>query len=87
MNAKFIAAIAIAVLIIIFALQNTVSVDLQFFAWDFSGSLSLFLLLSIIFGVAIGSLFTISLRKVHKKDKHAKGESAPTSENPVVKHP
>ncbi len=75
MNAKIIIAIAAAILIIIFALQNTVEVSLRFFAWEFSGSLSLFLLVSIILGIVIGSLFTISLRRAIKKQADRREES------------
>lgn len=75
MNAKIITAIAAAILIIIFALQNTVEVSLRFFAWEFSGSLSLFLLVSIILGIVIGSLFTISLRRAIKKQADRREEA------------
>jgi uncharacterized integral membrane protein len=75
MNAKIIIAIAAAIFIIIFALQNTVEVSLRFFAWEFSGSLSLFLLVSIILGIVIGSLFTISLRRAIKKQADRREES------------
>ncbi|HEX2935520.1 MAG TPA: LapA family protein [Bacteroidales bacterium] len=85
MNAKIITAIAAAVLIIIFALQNTMEVDLHFFAWEFNGSLSLFLLISIILGMVIGSLFTISLRKEMKKHHESKVEPGSTLESPLGK--
>jgi uncharacterized integral membrane protein len=79
MNFKIIAAIAVAVLVIIFAMQNAIEVNLKFFAWEFKGSLSLFLLLGIIFGAIIGSLFTISLRREVKKEKE---EKKPEKSNP-----
>lgn len=85
MNAKIIAAIAAAILIIVFALQNTVEVSLRFFAWEFSGSLSLFLLVSIILGVVIGSLFTISLRRAIKKQADRREEIKNVNENPTLK--
>ncbi len=85
MNAKIVTAIVAAILIIIFALQNTVEVSLRFFGWEFNGSLSLFLLVSIILGVVIGSLFTISLRKGIKKQADKKEEAKPINESQTVK--
>ena len=85
MNAKIITAIATAILIIIFALQNAVEVDLRFFTWEFSGSLSLFLLVSIILGIVIGSLFTISLRKSIKKQADKKEENVHVNESQPMK--
>lgn len=85
MNAKIIIAIAAAILIIIFALQNTVEVSLRFFVWEFSGSLSLFLLVSIIFGVVVGSLFTISLRKAIRRQADRKGETKTVNESQTLK--
>lgn len=85
MNAKIIAAIAAAILIIIFALQNTVEVSLRFIAWEFNGSLSLFLLVSIILGIVIGSLFTISLRKAIKKQADRREETKSVNETQTLK--
>jgi uncharacterized integral membrane protein len=85
MNAKIITAIVAAILIIVFALQNTVEVNLRFIAWEFNGSLSLFLLVSIIFGIVIGSLFTISLRKRIKTQADKKEGNVHVNESQTIK--
>lgn len=57
-------ALAIAVLAVIFALQNTAAVTLSLFVWQVSGSLSLVVLVTLVIGVLIGWLFaTPSLLK------------------------
>ncbi len=50
-------ALVIAVIAVIFALQNTAAVTLSFFAWKVSGSLSLVVLITLILGVLVGWLF------------------------------
>lgn len=50
-------ALAIAVLAVIFALQNTAAVTLSLFVWQVSGSLSLVVLVTLVIGVLIGWLF------------------------------
>lgn len=50
-------ALVIAILAVIFALQNTATITVAFFAWKVTGSLSLVLLVSLAIGVLIGLLF------------------------------
>ena len=52
-------ALLIAVIAVIFALQNTTQVTIAFLLWQFDQSLALVLLLSLAIGVVIG-LLTIS---------------------------
>lgn len=49
-------AFVIAVIAVIFALQNTMIVTISFLAWKFTGSLSLVLLVTLAIGVLIGLL-------------------------------
>lgn len=51
-----IVALLIAVVAVIFALQNTMIVTISFFAWTVTGSLSLVLLITLAIGVVIGLL-------------------------------
>jgi uncharacterized integral membrane protein len=51
-------ALLIAIIAVIFALQNTAAVTVSFFVWQFHESLALVLLLTIVVGVLIG-IFTI----------------------------
>lgn len=52
--------------IIIFALQNIVTVSLVFLSWQFEGSLALIIVLAVVAGMVIGSL--LSLPSIfHKK--------------------
>ena len=50
-------ALLIAVVAVIFALQNTMTVTIAFFAWETTGSLSLVLLVTLLIGILIGWLF------------------------------
>ena len=49
-------ALLIAVIAVIFALQNTATVTIAFFTWHITGSLSLVLLITLAIGVVIGLL-------------------------------
>ena len=51
-----IAALVIALLAVIFALQNTMTITISFLAWEVTGSLSLVLLITLAIGVVIGLL-------------------------------
>jgi uncharacterized integral membrane protein len=52
-------ALFIAVLAVIFALQNTVPVVVNFLPWEFQGSLALVLLLTLALGVIVGLLVSV----------------------------
>jgi len=49
-------ALLIAILAVIFALQNTMIIGISFLAWRVTGSLSLALLITLAIGVVIGLL-------------------------------
>jgi len=49
-------ALLIAVIAVIFALQNTMTVTISFLAWEITGSLSLVLLITLAIGAVIGLL-------------------------------
>ena len=51
-----IVALVIAVIAVIFALQNTLTVTITFFVWTVTGSLSLILLATLAIGAVIGML-------------------------------
>lgn len=50
-------ALILAIVAVIFALQNTAAVTLTFFAWEVGGSLSLVVLVTLVIGVLVGWLF------------------------------
>ena len=49
-------ALVIALIAVIFALQNTMTITISFLAWEVTGSLSLVLLVTLAIGVVIGLL-------------------------------
>ena len=51
-----IVALLIAVVAVIFALQNSITVTISFLAWEITGSLSLVLLITLAIGALIGLL-------------------------------
>lgn len=59
MQVFIIIALIIAVLAVIFALQNLTAVTVTFFIWKFDGSLALVLLLSVVVGVLISLLASL----------------------------
>ncbi len=50
-------ALMIAIIAVIFALQNTAAITISFFLWEVSGSLALVVLVTLVFGVLVGWLF------------------------------
>ena len=56
MSILLVLALFIAIIAVIFALQNTAAVTVSFFFWQFHESLALVLLLTVILGVLIGIL-------------------------------
>jgi lipopolysaccharide assembly protein A len=50
-------ALLIAVVAVVFALQNTTTITIAFFAWKMTGSLSLVFLVTLLIGILIGWLF------------------------------
>lgn len=59
MQIFIIIALVIAVLAVIFALQNTMVVTVTFLLWSFNGSLALVLLFSVLVGVLISLLASL----------------------------
>lgn len=58
MSILLILALLIAIIAVVFALQNTMAVTVSFFVWQFDQSLALVLLLTMVVGVLIG-IFTV----------------------------
>lgn len=58
MSILLILALLIAIVAVVFALQNTAAVTVSFFVWQFDQSLALVLLLTVALGVLIG-IFTV----------------------------
>ena len=54
-----IAALVIALVAVIFALQNTMTITISFLVWKITGSLSLVLLVTLAIGVVIGLLVLV----------------------------
>lgn len=69
-----IVALVIAVVAVIFALQNSMLVTISFFSWTLTGSLSLVLLATLAIGVLIGLLVLAPnlLRKTFKSSSQRK---------------
>ena len=59
MQSFLIAALGLAVLTVIFALQNTIPVNVTFLVWEFEGSLALVLMLTFALGVLVSLLVSI----------------------------
>lgn len=55
-NAKLIIAIALAVLVVIFVLQNAAPVGVEFLAWTWTASRAIVLLIVFVVGAAAGWL-------------------------------
>ena len=58
MQILLISGIGVAIVAVLFALQNNVPVTVSFFAWSFGGSLALVLLIALGLGVLIAGLVT-----------------------------
>lgn len=67
MQVIFILSLAIALIMVIFTLQNAEPIDVKFLFWNIRGSLALVLLLSFIAGVVTS--FMLSLSSAMKKNK------------------
>jgi len=66
MVSTLILALAIALLAVIFAIQNTIVVKVSFLFWEIQGSLALILLITFIFGVLVG-VFVLVPRLIKMK--------------------
>lgn len=54
--AKLIAAIVLAVAFVVFAVQNSASIEVEFLAWDFTTYQILVMVLSAVFGIVLWEL-------------------------------
>ena len=83
MKFSFIISLALAVLIVLFSLQNAVPVRVTFFYWSYEASLVIILLLTFVAGVV--SAYIISLPRYFKMRRELseckKTEKAPPSTN------
>ena len=59
MQLFLVVALGLAILTVIFALQNPIPVSVAFFGWEFEGSLALVLLLTFALGVLVSFLISI----------------------------
>jgi uncharacterized integral membrane protein len=59
MQSFLIVALGLAILTVVFALQNTVPVVVTFFIWKFEGSLAMVLMLTFALGVLVSALVSI----------------------------
>ena len=59
MPSYLIVALGLAILTVVFALQNTIPVGVTFLVWKFEGSLALVLMLTFALGVLVSLLLSI----------------------------
>ena len=78
MQAKLIVGLIIAILVIIFTIQNQVSLDINFFFWTFNLPLSITIFFSLLLGVLI--TFCIGLGGRLKLNRELKAKSDKISE-------
>jgi uncharacterized integral membrane protein len=92
--------IAVGAITVVFALQNIVTITVTFFAWQLTGSLALILILAVISGLIISTLFALpgilrshfqilALRKQVKKleaDLLAKGVTPTQPETSTIEN-
>lgn len=76
----FVLIILIVAVAMVFSVQNAVPVTLSFLAWQFSASLAVLIFLSILAGILIASLFSLSMR--FRKSFPWKGRRLKRTENP-----
>lgn len=61
----------VAVVAVIFALQNSAAITISFFSWSISGSLSLFLIVTLAVGLLLGVLLMVP--SVFRRSRVASG--------------
>lgn len=67
----FIGLIA-AFLLVVFAVQNAAPVPIKLMIWEFNSSLSLVIVICLLFGVVVGSAFTFYSQSMKRKRKALK---------------
>ncbi|MFO7656455.1 MAG: LapA family protein [Bacteroidales bacterium] len=63
MRAKLIIGLILMLLIVIFTLQNSVSVPIKFFVWKYEMPVALIIVISLAVGVILGLLYTFTRNK------------------------
>jgi uncharacterized integral membrane protein len=58
----FVLIVLIVAVVTVFSVQNAVPVTLSFFVWRFSASLAVLVFLSVLTGILIATLFSLSMR-------------------------
>lgn len=68
MKTKLILTLVAVVFVVLFVLQNTTIVEIQFLLWSLSMSRSLLIVVFVAVGVVIGWLLrsNVSIRKIHR---------------------
>lgn len=81
---RLITALILSILFLIFILQNSQPVKLNFLIWEFNGSLALILILTFVVAIIISLLVSIPLYigRMLKKNKSEKTVVAKTEDNP-----
>ncbi|MDH4304357.1 MAG: LapA family protein [Nitrospira sp.] len=64
-------ALILAILIAVFALQNTFPVTVQFLVWEYQTSLVLVILTSTAIGAALSGIASLGARWRHARETHA----------------
>lgn len=68
MQKYLIGSFIIAILAVTFALQNSISVPITLWFWDFEGSLALIILLTLLIGTLLGIMFSWAGNRKKRKD-------------------
>jgi lipopolysaccharide assembly protein A len=89
MQSFLIVALGLAILTVIFALQNTIPVGVTFLIWKFEGSLALVLMLTFALGVLVSFLVSIpaivkrrsaisnQMKKIEELENRLRGRTPP----------
>jgi lipopolysaccharide assembly protein A len=73
MKVKLLISVIIALLLVIFAVQNANEIDINFWFWSVKGSLAVVLLITFLLGIVVGMLSALpSLFRKKEKDKKTK---------------
>jgi uncharacterized integral membrane protein len=72
--------LAIVILALLFAVQNSAPVTVSLLFWKFDASLSIVILLSVLAGTVIATLFFVSNRFRGKRKKRAEKRDIPPAE-------
>ncbi|MFW6324676.1 MAG: lipopolysaccharide assembly protein LapA domain-containing protein [Desulfovibrionales bacterium] len=74
MNKKLVALVVLLILVVLFTLQNTEAVSVQFFFWSASVSKALLIFILFGLGVLLGFFLGNHSRRIHKKEKETAGK-------------